>query len=171
MGQQCFGWYSLGYPHSGSATAGRRSPEQRGHRILVAHMTTLLGRRWATTTPGGGSPEGRCTGYRFPRARGSGRSSSHCQKNGQGTPHPQGMLPTSLFELMGTARLGDLEGRLAPNDKVPCHPERSGRRGRAVEGSPAGTPAHRLTVCRQEMERPSHPMGILRLTRGLVRSE
>jgi len=31
-----------------STEAGRRSPEQRGHLVPVPHMTTLLGRRWAT---------------------------------------------------------------------------------------------------------------------------
>ncbi|MEE4270538.1 MAG: hypothetical protein V2I67_02615, partial [Thermoanaerobaculales bacterium] len=34
--------------------AGRRSPEQRGHLVLASHMTTLLGRRWATPPRGGG---------------------------------------------------------------------------------------------------------------------
>jgi hypothetical protein len=31
-----------------STEAGRRSPEQRGHLVFVSHMTTLIGRRWAT---------------------------------------------------------------------------------------------------------------------------
>ena len=46
-----------------SLQAGRRSPEQRGHRLFDSQMTTLIGRRWATTPVGGGRPEGRRTGY------------------------------------------------------------------------------------------------------------
>ncbi len=52
--------------------------------------------------------------------------------------YPRGTLPTSLSELVGTARLRSLGGYSAPNDKDPCHPERSDLRGRVVEGSPEG---------------------------------